>query len=320
MRRTTLTIALGVMLALALVPSPARATDAASAQVLFDEALALMARGRYDEACPKLEASQKLDPGPGTQYRLAQCYEQTGRAATAWALYTEVAQAAKHAAEAARAADAQQHADALAPKLAHVRIELSAETRALPGLEVSRDGSVLDPTLFDSELPVDAGSHSVRASAPGHAPFTATFVVQGTTRTLVKVPPLEIGDGSPPLPPTPPLRIAGIVIGGAGVVGLGVGAFGAVLANSKWQSARAICPAADPAACTSAGVSLGHQANTFANVANVGFIAGGALAAAGVVLFIVSPRAAPADAPTATGALSLHPSAGGARLAWRWTF
>ena len=207
-----------------------------------------------------------------------------------------------------------------APTLAKVRIELSPEARALPGLEVTRDGAVVVGPLLDHDLPVDAGSHTVRAAAPGHVAFTATFVVQRATRTVVKVPALEVGDDRPPAPPTPPLRVAGVVVGAAGVVGLGVGAFGAILANSKWKSARTACPAADPTVCTSAGVSLGHQANTFANVANVGFIAGGVLAATGIVLFVAAPRAAPTDAGAQASSFTIQPSIDGARVAWRWTF
>src|SRR5689334_22228130 len=60
---------------------------AAAAQVLFDEGMRLMSRGDAREACPKLAEAQRLDPGMATQFRLAECYEKTGRRASAWALF-----------------------------------------------------------------------------------------------------------------------------------------------------------------------------------------------------------------------------------------
>src|SRR5687767_11951452 len=91
--------------------------DKAVAQALFSEALKLMKTRGFAEACPKLEKSQELDPGMGTQYRLAECYEGLGRTASAWALFIEVADDAKRAGIAAREAQSRKRAEALEPKL-----------------------------------------------------------------------------------------------------------------------------------------------------------------------------------------------------------
>src|SRR6476620_2846381 len=69
----------------------------AAAQALFDSARTLMAQGNFNDACPKLEESQRLDPGVGTQFNLAVCYEAIGRNASAWSLFLEVAASAHHA-------------------------------------------------------------------------------------------------------------------------------------------------------------------------------------------------------------------------------
>ena len=67
------------------------AANRAAAQALFDQGRNLMKDGKFDEACPKLEESQRLDPAIGTQFNLASCYEKAGKTASAWTLYLEVA-------------------------------------------------------------------------------------------------------------------------------------------------------------------------------------------------------------------------------------
>src|SRR3954465_9465866 len=61
----------------------------AAAEALFNQGRDLMTAGKFVEACPKFEASQQLDPGLGTMLNLAECYEKTGRTASAWAEYRE---------------------------------------------------------------------------------------------------------------------------------------------------------------------------------------------------------------------------------------
>jgi len=69
--------------ALVAMGGDARAADAPAAQALFDEAKRAMADGRWAEACPKLEESERLDPSIGTAFNLARCYEHVGRIASA---------------------------------------------------------------------------------------------------------------------------------------------------------------------------------------------------------------------------------------------
>lgn len=73
--------------------SAARADEQADA--LFTEERALLDAKNYDEACPKLAASQKAEPGAGTLLALALCHEGQGKTATAWGELNEAASLGK---------------------------------------------------------------------------------------------------------------------------------------------------------------------------------------------------------------------------------
>ncbi|NUO54275.1 MAG: hypothetical protein HOV80_35980, partial [Polyangiaceae bacterium] len=69
--------------------------DKARSTKLFEEGRALMAEGKYDLACTKLEESHKLRPGIGALFNLADCNERRGRLGTADKLFSEVAERTK---------------------------------------------------------------------------------------------------------------------------------------------------------------------------------------------------------------------------------
>src|SRR6185436_13105064 len=90
-------------------------SDSAAARALFTEGRQLMSAEKYAEACPKLEESLRLDPGMGTRFNLAHCWEKIGRSASAWAMFLDVAAAARAAGQQQRDTAAKERAAALEP-------------------------------------------------------------------------------------------------------------------------------------------------------------------------------------------------------------
>src|SRR5262245_559689 len=86
------------------------ATDTTRADALFEEARELMKMGRYAEACPKLEESNRLDPGLGTRMNLADCWDRVGHTAAAHREFLAVAETAAAKGERDRAEVARRHA------------------------------------------------------------------------------------------------------------------------------------------------------------------------------------------------------------------
>src|SRR5689334_6286435 len=91
-----------VLIGLMLFACPAPALgdssgDVETARALFRSGRGLVAEGKYEQACPKFEQSLKLDPGLGTKFNLADCYEHLGKTATARTLFLEVAALARQA-------------------------------------------------------------------------------------------------------------------------------------------------------------------------------------------------------------------------------
>ncbi len=307
--------------------TPAYAQDSstdnsATVETLFGAGKALVAQGKFAEACPKFLASYNLEHRIGTLLNLADCYEKNQQLASAWARYVEASTLAQRASQGERAAFATSHAKALEPTVSKLTISVPGAApgaAAVPGLVVRRDGVAVDPGAYGVAVAVDGGTHTIEASAPGKKTWSSQVVVASASDTkTVAVPALE--DGPPPLdaavapgagPDVPEahknnggVRIAGFVVGGVGIAGLALGSVFGEMASSKASSAKRECvPASNCQANTnpSAGSDMA-SAGTLADVSTVTFIVGGALVATGVVLVLVGrPK-------TSSAALQLTPT------------
>ncbi|MGH7294024.1 MAG: CDC27 family protein [Polyangiaceae bacterium] len=288
-----------------LLAVPARGDDRATAQRLFEEGQALFKQGKTAEACAKFEGAAGLVSSPGVRLNLARCWEKVGRTASAWTKYDEALVAAERSGDRAAAAAARQGRAALEPRLTKLVISF-ADPSAASGVEITRDGETLPASVVGSDLPVDPGEHEVGARAAGFKPWSTKVNVAGEGATVrVSIPALEKEPTPPAVAETPPatgaappapgpagpapghtLAIAGIATGAVGLVGLGLGTYFGLAAQSKWHQANRSGGACADAACP----GLTQQASNDASLSTVFFVAGGVLAAAGVTLWIVAPK------------------------------
>jgi hypothetical protein len=152
--------------------------DPATAEALFREGRKLMEEGNYAAACPKLEASNKEDPGVGTQLNLATCWEKAGKTASAWAMYMQVANASNSSGRNDRAQLAQSRAAALLPTLSKLTITAPA------GSSIRVDGVAWSAAATGIATPVDPGRHTIEASAPNKPNFRRVVDIPGGAATI----------------------------------------------------------------------------------------------------------------------------------------
>lgn len=297
------------------------AADRATAQALFEQALNLMEKGDAAAACPKLEESQRLDPGVGTLLYLADCYETLGRTASAWATFLDASYSAKDLGQKDREKLANQNAERLKPTLS--KLILDVEAADTPGLAITSDGQPISAASFGSEIPVDPGPHNLTANAQGHSPWSSQVTIpSGPGVTHVRVPALEVlvevnkpvpvaaAPVAAPVSQAPVSKEAkndtgskqklwGWVAVGTGSAALVGGGLFALLAMADNGRADDQCRQDDPSLCGTHGVSLGESATRKANMASVLGGVGAALAITGAVLVFTASDSSDAGQGTA---------------------
>jgi len=275
------------------------------AEVLFRDGRDLIKHGKLAAGCDKLAASERLESSIGTLLNLGDCREKLGKLASAWAAFRKAEAMAKRSGkDDKRQAEAGRRAAQLEPKLSNLVIEVEG---GVAGMVVRRDGEVIDQAAWNTPMPVDPGTYTIVAEAPGFVAWSAQVTVPaGAQRQVFTVPALErVPVAAPPAESEPapgprlvPIRrpgtwstarrfavAAGVL--GAGAVGTGI-YFGWRASDLRDRADRR-CPLL---VCDDAeGLRLNDQARTSALTANILYIAGGATLATAVVLWVVGAPA-----------------------------
>lgn len=320
-------IGLGTLFfALLAIRSADAQTDSAAARALFSEGRKLMEKERFEEACPKFEESLRLDHGMGTQFNLAHCWEKLGRTASAWALFLDVAAAARAGNQPQREAAARERAKALESKLSRLRIEVPEPA---PDMKVTRDEQEVGPAAWGTAMPVDPGEHVIRAAAPGKQAWSHEVQVPAAPRTFsVKVPtlkdeavPIETADAAETAATAQTVSadvgpergrgsngqvVAAWVIGGVGVAALVGGTVFALQSRSDNAEALELCLVPTPQGdrCANATEQAEHEAlvedaKRARLFSYVGFGLGGAALIGATILYVTAD--AGGDEPSAGG-------------------
>jgi hypothetical protein len=307
----------------------------AQAEELFRQARDLLAAGKIAEACSAFDESEKLEPAVTTLLNLAGCREKQGQLATAWGLFLDAARQTRSAADATSRQlheVAQARAKKLEPRVSKLTVNVPPQSQ-IDGLEVARGVDRITAGMWNRALPVDGGTYTITAHAPGSTAWSTKVTVgaEGDTKT-VEIPdlrnlPRDLGKPatlpppslSPPIsvvapasepasprpiaPSHPSRKVVPLVVGVGALVVLGGGLGFELSAESRYDAAKAEMmsqPRRD---------SLYSAANTRRYVAEA--LAVGGLAAGGAAVWLYlrdgkRERHGPADAsvhvvPTVTG-------------------
>jgi tetratricopeptide (TPR) repeat protein len=280
-------LALGVVLLVGAASAQPR--DVTRADALFREGRALMKKGDYATACPKLEESYRLDPAAGTGINLGDCFEKQGKVASALLAY-QAARALLQPGD-PRIGPVEKEISALDKRAPRLTIKLAA---GVPdGTTVKRDGREVEAAKLGVPVAVNPGKYKIVVSAPGResARYGVTVadgderVVLGevggrdneTKKNSERVPSAARDNGGENLPDDgSSQRTLGYLAGGAGLASALVGSYFLIKFNKG--SAENDQPDYNQAAVTNDG----HLA--------AGFLIGGALGVlGGVALVLTAP-------------------------------
>ena len=165
-------------------------------------------------------------------------------------------------------------------------------------VKVTMDKAPILDKLEGTAISLEPGAHVFTFEAPGQPILTRDLVIREGEKERREI--VQLGAPAPvaasvqaekPRSSLGAQRTGALVVGGLGVAGLALGGILGGIALSKHIDAKATCP--DPGCATQQGVDLWSSATLFGNAATASFIAGGVLAAGGVVLWVTAkPKSA----------------------------
>jgi hypothetical protein len=307
-----------------LVPAIARAQDPEAA-ALFAAAKDLASKGQWADACPKFEAAQRKEPALGTLMNVADCHEHTLSIFRSWGEWRLAYEQAKKANDDARADLAKRRADAIEPRLPHLKVVVSGMQS---DLSVWRDDKELDTAEYNTDLPIDPGSRTITVrrgadtiastkvdlkekahelvtfdldaiakSHPAPVATTSGGSKTGDGRAVVQTNTVVVNGGSNEPKSTPAGKVAANIFLGVGLTaavfgGAFMGVATALSSNKSSDCTQVSAPQASPTqwVCNSNTAANITTAQTLAQVGQWVAVGGAVLVVTAIVLFIVVPK------------------------------
>lgn len=180
---------------------------------------------------------------------------------------------------------------------------------AVRGVTIVMDGSPLTGAREEIPFDVEPGEHTFELAARGYLPIRKNFAidegVKGRAELVVFESPKSAATSSPRQ------RTVAYIVGGVGIVAVGVGAVFGLLAKTTYDGAVSNCgsPTAGTRVCDATGLAEGARADRQGAISTIGFVAGTALIAGGILLFMTSPK---------DRSVSVDASGAGLRLRGSW--
>lgn len=312
------------------------ATTRASARQLGTAGVEAYQAGSYAKASEKLEKAYRILKVPTLGLWSARALAALGRHVQAAERYVEVTRLEVTGGDVAlqkrAVVDATAELETLRPKIPNLTIEVKGA--AARDVSVTLDGVAVSADLVGEPQPINPGAHTIVVSRGDEQVTAQVSLREGETKTSVlelksaalnapaEAPSVASSDSPQPAqnaasstdagPKTSGMKTAGWISLGVGGAGLVLGGVTGVLALGK-RSSIDESPSCEGDRCLPAERSLADSYNSLRTWSSVGFIAGGALAATGVVLLLTAPSTkATADQGT-SAALWISPNGAGIR-------
>jgi hypothetical protein len=275
-------LVLGQATPAALSPPSGDPASTEEASVRFKRGLQLFDEGDYTLALVEFERAYQLAPNYRALYNIGLVDVQLGRYADAARTFEQYLRDGGDGIPASRKAEVTNTLAELKVRTATVDLSINA-----PNAEVTLDGKPLDASRYREPMLIDAGEHTLKATAPGFQAASRTITLAGTDRLPVRLSlvPIAAPQEAPPERGRS-LFWPGLVATGAFAAGAAVSGIVMLEARSRLSDLKSTpcLSGCTPTLLSAQLTSDANQNNSAAIAADV--LSGLAVVSAGVSLYL----------------------------------